>query len=192
MVKKLLFALLIISILSGAASLIQTTNAQNAVKQKNGKTIRASAVITGAFDSKISGKATFEQKDDGILPTVLIRLRVKGLEPNSVHGVHFHEFGKCEANFASAGGHFDPGAFGQSALDNHPYHMGDIPNLIADKKGVATLEYRTSRVSLSSGLLSLFDENGSAIVVHAGEDKGTPNNAGGERIGCGIIQAARK
>jgi Cu/Zn superoxide dismutase len=31
--------------------------------------------------------------------------------------------------------------------------MGDIPNLVADKKGVATLEYRTSRISLSKGLL---------------------------------------
>jgi Cu-Zn family superoxide dismutase len=191
MVKKILFALLTIGIFSGEAFLIHT-NAQNAGKVKNGKIIRASAVITGTSDSKISGEATFEQKDDGILPTVLIRLRVKGLEPNSVHGVHIHEVGKCEANFTTAGGHFDPGAFGHSALDNHPYHMGDIPNLVADKKGVAQLEYRTSRISLSEGLLSVFDENGSAIVVHAGEDKGTPNNAGGARIGCGVLQLVKE
>jgi Cu-Zn family superoxide dismutase len=187
MIQKLLFALLTIGFLAGAASFIQT-KAQNSNKNKDGKVIRASAVVSGTSDSKISGEATFEQKDNGILPTVLVRLSVKGLEPNSIHGVHIHEIGKCEANFTSAGGHFDPGAFGHSALDNHPYHMGDIPNLVADKKGVATLEYRTSRISLSKGLLSLFDENGSAIVVHAGEDLGTPNNAGGARIGCGVIK----
>jgi hypothetical protein len=43
--------------------------------------IRASAVVSGASNAKISGEATFEQKDDGILPTVMVRLRVKGLEP---------------------------------------------------------------------------------------------------------------
>ena len=191
MIQKILFAILTIGVFSGAASLMQI-NGQSKARTASGKTIRARADIKGGASSNISGEAVFEQKDNGILPNVLIRLRVKGLEPNSIHGVHIHETGKCEENFTSAGGHFDPGAFGHPALDNHPYHMGDIPNLIADKKGVAELEYLTSRISLSAGLLSVFDENGSAIVVHAGEDLGTPNNAGGARIGCGIIQPVNK
>ena len=191
MAGKLLFALLTIGLIGSEAGLIQT-NAQTSGKMKDNSVVRARAAISGAADSKISGEATFEQKGGGILPTVLVRVRVNGLEPNSVHGLHIHEVGKCEANFTSAGGHFDPGAYGRSDLDNHPYHMGDIPNLVADKKGVATLEYQTSRVSLSPGLLSVFDENGSAIVVHADEDQGTPNNAGGGRIGCGVIQLAGK
>ena len=44
--------------------------------------------------------------------------------------MHLHAVGKCEPDFAAAGGHFDPGPAGNTDPDaNHPFHMGDIPNL---------------------------------------------------------------
>jgi len=186
MIQKLLFGL-VIGLLSASAVSIQIS-----AQGRDNQTIRARADIRGAAGSNITGEATFEQNEGGILPTVLVRVRVRGLAPNSVHGVHIHEVGRCEANFTSAGNHFDPGAYGRPALDNHPFHMGDIPNLVANRRGVATLEYRTSRITLSPGLLSIFDDNGSAIVVHAEEDKGQPNLAGGGRIGCGVIQTGTR
>ncbi|CAD5971720.1 Superoxide dismutase-like protein YojM [Planktothrix tepida] len=69
--------------------------------------------------------------------------------------------------------------------------MGDLPNLVADANGKAVLTYTTNRVSLSPGPLSLFDEDGSAFIVHVDEDKGTTGvkgGAGGGRLGCGVIQ----
>ena len=40
------------------------------------------------------------------------------------------------ANFTSAGGHFDPGPNGNTDPDaNHPYHMGDLPNMEVDANG---------------------------------------------------------
>lgn len=153
----------------------------------------AVADIQGAADSNLSGTVTLIQtQTDGILPTVEVQADIAGLPPNTKHGLHIHQTGKCEPDFKAAGGHFDPGPFGETNPDaNHPFHMGDLPNLVADADGNATITHRTSRVTLSEGPLSLFDTDGSAIIVHVDEDQGTTGvdgGAGGGRLGCGVIQ----
>ena len=157
--------------------------------------ITAHADIAGAAGSGISGHALLVQIDDGILPTVKLIITVQGLAPNSKHGIHIHENGSCADTavpFGGAGGHFDPGPFGNSTPPdtNHPFHMGDLPNLEANSSGRATLVHSTSRITLAAGPLSVLDTNGSAFIVHALEDLGTtgmPPGAGGGRIACGVI-----
>ena len=74
----------------------------------------------------------------------------------------------------------DPGPFGHPTPDtaaettpasdvNHPFHMGDMVNLEV-KNGVGTLRHTTSRVTLSPGRLSVFDADGSSIIVHTQPD----------------------
>jgi Cu-Zn family superoxide dismutase len=51
----------------------------------------------------------------------------------------------------------------------------------------------TTRVTLSDGPLSLFDEDGSAIIIHGNQDQMTTGASksgvsGGPRVGCGVIQ----
>jgi Cu-Zn family superoxide dismutase len=127
------------------------------------------------------------------MKAVEITVKVSGLKPGA-HGLHLHAVGLCEAPFTSAGGHFDPGPRGETDPDaNHPYHMGDLPNLFADAKGQATLTAITSRVTLSAGPLSLLDQDGTAIIVHANPDQGKTGEpksgvSGGPRIACGVIQ----
>lgn len=154
--------------------------------------IVAIARITGTPDSNLSGNVVLVERQSGILPTVDITARVSGLPPNSRHGFHLHETGTCEPDFGAAGGHFDPGPFGETNPDaNHPFHMGDLPNLESDETGAALLTHRTSRITLSPGPLSIFDEDGSAFIVHVDEDRGTTGvqgGAGGGRLGCGVIQ----
>ncbi len=153
---------------------------------------RATATISGAEGSGVSGHMEIVQSSDGVVPTVLVTVEVSGLEPGSVHGCHIHENGTCEPNFGAAGGHLDPGPYGMSNPDaNHPFHMGDLPNLVADDNGVAKFEHRTSRVTISDGPLTLFDDNGSAIIVHVDPDLGTTGQkggAGGARLACGVIE----
>jgi Cu-Zn family superoxide dismutase len=154
--------------------------------------LRARATIAGTSGSGISGEVLFIQTRGGIIPTVRILARIEGLEPNTVHGFHIHENGTCSPDFLAAGGHFDPGPNGNSNPDaNHPFHMGDISNLKANRFGVAFYEHETSRITLSAGPLSLFDANGSAMIVHQNEDLGTTGVAGGSggpRIACGVIE----
>ncbi len=124
---------------------------------------------------------------------VEITVTVSGLKPGA-HGLHLHAVGKCEApGFTSAGGHFDPGPNGVGDPDtNHPFHMGDLPNLVANAAGRATLKTLTSRVTLGDGPLSLFDADGSAIIIHANPDQGVTGESksglsGGPRVACGVI-----
>ncbi len=117
---------------------------------------------------------------------------VKGLKPG-LHGMHLHAIGKCEPDFGAAGGHFDPGPNSNTDPDaNHPFHMGDLPNLFADAQGHAAARAWTSRVSLTAGPLSVFDADGTAIIVHANPDQGITGDpksgvAGGPRVACGVL-----
>lgn len=127
------------------------------------------------------------------MKAVQITVTVTGLKPGP-HGMHLHAIGKCEAPaFAAAGGHFDPGPSGLTDPDtNHPFHMGDLPNLVADANGKASITATTNRVTLSDGPLSVFDTDGTAIIIHANPDQGVTGEAksglsGGPRAACGVI-----
>ena len=63
----------------------------------------------------------------------------------------------CKASFlVTAGGHFDPGPAGNMDPDmNHPFHMGDLPNLVADVKGHAVMTAITTRVTPTGAALDL-------------------------------------
>ena len=127
------------------------------------------------------------------MSAVELTVNVTGLKPGP-HGFHLHAVGKCEApGFTTAGGHFDPGPASNPDPDvNHPFHMGDMPNLVADASGKATMKYTTTRVTLSDGPLSVFDADGTAVIVHANPDEGITAEAkagksGGPRVACGVI-----
>jgi superoxide dismutase, Cu-Zn family len=202
--------------LVGCTWLLASGLAANNEHRAHGKPgrLRARAIVSGP--GGIEGVVIFTQRscagcpplptapatDKGFRnfpePTVDIVASITGppgvLTPGA-HGMHIHEAAVCDeaGAFASAGGHFDPGPFGHSApVDaNHPYHMGDIPNLIVKDDGEGLLRHRTSRITLSPGPLSLFDANGSAVIVHANPDRALTNisgASGGPRIACGIIE----
>lgn len=120
---------------------------------------------------------------------VLIRLSVKGLPPGE-RAFHIHAVGKCEPPFTSAGGHFNPGGkkHGLAAADGA--HAGDMPNLHIPANGELTVDVLNTAISLVKGRPnSVFDADGSAIVIHAGPDdhKSDPAGNAGDRIVCGII-----
>jgi len=151
--------------------------------------VHAHAVIKG---EGISGTADFVERSMGAGKIVDVTVTMMGLKPG-MHGVHLHAVGKCEPDFAAAGGHFDPGPAGNMDPDaNHPFHMGDLPNLQIAANGRGTMKASTSRVTLSDGPLSLFDADGSAIVIHGNPDQGITGEAksgvsGGPRVACGVI-----
>ena len=153
--------------------------------------LQAHAAITG---TGISGTAEFREIPDGTGRKVEVTVTVKGLTPG-LHGMHLHAVGKCEGPaFTSAGGHFDPGPFGNTDPDmNHPFHMGDLPNLEAGANGEARVTAVTTRVTLSQGPLSVFDPDGTALIIHANPDQGVTGAAksglsGGPRVACGVLE----
>jgi Cu-Zn family superoxide dismutase len=122
---------------------------------------------------------------------VVVLAKVHDLPPG-FHGFHVHSVGQCESPFTSAGGHVN--------LEDaaHPEHTGDMPVLLVNSDGTGEAEFKTDRFALKN----LFDEDGSAIIVHALPDNyaNIPERYGdvdqatlatgdsGDRIACGAIQ----
>jgi len=157
----------------------------------------AKATIQGCTDPAITGTATLKEfeSEEGI-KKLYVQMEVKGLKDGK-HAVHIHEVASCQP-CGAAKGHHDPGPFGKSTPDapdfNHPFHMGDLVNVTV-VNGVGKLHAVTTRVALSDGRLSVFDEDGSAFIIHTNEDlycdqdsELNPGCAGGARDACGIIE----
>ncbi|CAE6735894.1 superoxide dismutase family protein [Candidatus Nitrotoga fabula] len=180
-----------VSLLSGCASGHHQGKLENE--------LHAEADIAGPG---ITGKAYLSQEYEG---RVKIRITLQGMPDSKLtpgrHGVHFHETGACGPTFAAAKGHYDgnidsqinPKANVDPSLGNHPYHLGDLPNLVVDENRKGTLYAVSSSVTLSPGLTTLFDADGTAFIIHEIEDRFQPDpptkdGPGGARIACGVIQ----
>jgi Cu-Zn family superoxide dismutase len=129
---------------------------------------------------------------------VTARVQVPG-EFTGFHGFHIHATGVCDpkaANgpFSTAGGHLS------EAGTTHRSHWGDLPALLVNRDGTASMTVRTDRVDLAK----LFDADGAAVVMHVGPDnfaniptRYAPNgpdtatlgtgDAGG-RLACGVLR----
>jgi Cu-Zn family superoxide dismutase len=144
---------------------------------------QASAVLKDAQGAEV-GKATLTTTPSG----VLISLDLTAL-PAGDHAFHIHAVGKCEPpKFESAGPHFNPDTTKHGLMNPEGPHAGDMPNLHVPEGGKLRVEVLNPTVTLSAES-ALLDEDGSAIVVHAGADDYQTDPAGnaGARIACGVI-----
>lgn len=169
--------------LIGAATIVAGTATAVAAQ---GATHGGASIVDGS--GATVGWARFTEDGAGRLH---VDVQVRGL-PQGRHGIHLHAVGSCVGPaFASAGGHHNPlGA--QHGLHNPAgAHAGDLPNLEVNVAGNGRLQATTDRATLSGGTTSLFDGDGSAIVIHAGEDDQVtdPTGNSGGRIACGVIEA---
>ena len=106
-----------------------------------------------------------------------------------VHAFHIHAVGKCEPpDFKSAGPHFNPDQTRHGIMSPEGPHAGDLPNIHVPADGKLEVEFLNPVVTLSQES-ALLDEDGSAIVIHAGADdyKTDPAGNAGDRIACGVI-----
>jgi superoxide dismutase, Cu-Zn family len=150
----------------------------------SGATHAGASIVDGS--GTIIGRAQLTEDATGRLH---LNVHVEGLAPGQ-HGIHLHAIGQCVGPaFTSAGGHHNPlGA--QHGLDNPDgAHAGDLPNLIVNGQGRGHLDATSDRATLSIGPVSLFDADGSALVIHAAEDDQVTNPTGnsGARVACGAI-----
>ena len=135
---------------------------------------------------EVVGQARFVEDGRGL---VHVNVHVKGISPGE-HGIHIHAAGACTPTFLAAGGHHNPLGH-EHGLDNPDGpHAGDLPALKVNKAGVGHLNVTTDRATLSAGATTVFDGNGSALIIHADPDDQVtdPTGNSGDRIACGVIQ----
>ncbi len=145
----------------------------------------AQAVLRDASGAA-RGDAALVQLDQGIR----LFLRVEGMTPG-VKAAHIHMTGRCDGpDFTSAGGHWNP--LGREHGRDNPagQHMGDMPNLVVGQDGRGLLEVIITGGRIDSGSAALLDEDGAAVMIHAGPDdyRSDPAGDAGARIACGVIE----
>jgi Cu-Zn family superoxide dismutase len=149
----------------------------------------AAAVLRDASGRTV-GAVRLAQGRDG---RVAIEVQVAGLSVG-LHGIHLHAVGACDASgaapFASAGGHVNPHGASHGLHNPRGAHAGDLPNLDVGADGTGRLSATTGRVTLAPAPASLLDDDGAAVVVHAGPDDQVSDPAGnsGARVACGVLQ----
>jgi superoxide dismutase, Cu-Zn family len=134
--------------------------------------------------SKVSGTATFTERDGRVTMTI----KVKGLTPGA-HAIHLHEVGDCSApDASSAGGHWNPTGEKHGRWMHAPFHHGDIGNLAANKKGKAELTFESELWTIDGGKPG--DVVGHSVVIHEKQDDFAtqPTGNAGARVACGVIE----
>lgn len=146
----------------------------------------AKATFVDAKGGQI-GKATLTQTPNG----VLIDVDLSNLPPGE-HAFHVHQTGRCHPGdgFKSAGDHYAPREHEHGFKVEGGPHAGDMMNQFVGSDGKLRAHVINMRVTLGEGEGTLFDQDGSALVVHAkGDDYRTqPSGAAGDRIACAVVE----
>jgi Cu-Zn family superoxide dismutase len=136
-------------------------------------------------DGKEVGTVALTQTPAG----VRLRPTLKGLPPGE-HAFHVHSAGKCEPPFTSARPHFNPEQKKHGLKSPEGHHAGDMSNITIPTNGNLTLTVVNKDITLEKGKPnSVFQDGGTAVVIHAGKDDYVTDPAGnaGDRIACGVI-----
>ena len=153
--------------------------------------LTAEAALTSPNGDSV-GTVTFLQAASG----VLIMADLNGLTPGG-HAFIVHETGSCTPDFSAAGDHFNPEdtehGFVHSAWkrgETRGAHGGDLPNIYAASDGSARADFFSVGITLDPEAgNAVFDEDGSAIVVHEKPDAyGETESDTGTRVACGVIR----
>ncbi len=139
------------------------------------------------------GEVQLEQQAAGVKVTVTTR-GIDIVTPGT-HGLHFHAVGKCDGpDFMSAGGHFNPAGKQHGAKNPQGAHAGDLPNLPIDASTATqgsgyVFTQTTTMISLTPGATSIFDADGTALVIHANPDDELtdPTGNSGGRVACAVL-----
>lgn len=151
--------------------------------QSDAKTAKKVNLYNTAKD--LVGTADLSENPDG----VKIKLKVEGLTPG-FHGIHVHEFGKCEGpDFQSAGNHLNPEGKEHGLMHPDGAHLGDLPNVEADPSGLVEAEIVLSDATLLEGKKSIVEGDGTALIITEEQDDGVsqPSGEAGSRLICGVI-----
>jgi superoxide dismutase, Cu-Zn family len=154
-----LVALLVVVPMMSVGSWPGSRNEKDAAATARMKDVDGDFVGVVRLEATKGGKVEVQAKVNDVVPR------------GQFHGFHLHTTGKCDPKavdpatdkvlpFFSAGGHFNP------TSDDHGEHAGDFPVLLVMENGQAKEKFVTDRFRLSQ----LFDNDGSAVIIHKGRD----------------------
>lgn len=154
---------------------------------KTGAPVAGGAVAVATLHNaagKEVGRASATEVAGGLRVTIDVHDIAAG-----THGAHIHTVGRCDpTDFATAGGHWNPTGMKHGSMNPAGPHEGDMPNLVVGSDGRGAIGVTLPGATMAG----LLDTDGSAIVVHAGQDDlmTDPSGNSGARIACGVFGAS--
>ena len=136
---------------------------------------------------KIQGTVVFTEKEDYIR----IKIDVKGLKKNHLHGFHIHETGDLREGCKSCCAHYNPDEVEHGGLENG--HAGDLGNIKTDDEGNCMMSLKTNKFIVDDIL-------GRSIIIHDDEDDlglgghedSLTTGHSGARIACSVIGISKE
>jgi Cu-Zn family superoxide dismutase len=189
-IARLAAALVIGSPLALAAACASTVEEQQMAMNRAPVGATGQAVLVNAAGANI-GRVDLRQGPTGLV----IKVEASGLTPGW-HGIHVHATGACEAPFTSSGAHINHGEpkAPHGLLNAAGPDDGDLPNVYAGADGRVNAELFTTRARISAEGPGqwLWDEDGSAIIIHANPDdhNSQPIGGAGDRVACAALSAS--
>jgi Cu-Zn family superoxide dismutase len=158
--------------------IVMTAGCTGLIAQESGPSANVHR-LTSQGSAESIGTVSFRDSDHGLI----IEPNLRGLRPGPI-GAHVHQNASCAAAAdgspgMGAGSHYDPMNRG---VHGGPYgngHMGDLPNLIVESDGTATIPVLAPRLSTA-------DLDGRSLMIHADRDN-YGDSPGGGRAFCGVI-----
>lgn len=131
---------------------------------------------------KIQGVVIFTEKEG----YVLVKIDIKGLHKNHLHGFHIHETGDLREGCKSCCSHYNPYEVEHGGLENG--HSGDLGNIKTDNNGDCMMSLKTNKFIVDEIL-------GRSIIIHkdtddlglGGHEDSLSTGHSGERIACSVI-----
>jgi Cu-Zn family superoxide dismutase len=172
--------------------LVLLTGASSAalVQDSTAEEWRVGAELVAA-GGKPAGAVALMDTPNGVLLQVTI-------EPGALavgqHAMHIHATGDCsdaDAGFEKAGGHYNPAEAEHGFVPEAGPHAGDMPNIVVVDGQKSEVSAFNPMVRFTEGDAPLFDDDGSALVIHAGTDdyQSQPSGNAGDRIACAVLTA---
>lgn len=177
----------LLAIATAMMLLLQPHGHDAAANASEGGGAPSEAISLVNTEGQTIGQATLAQKGD----KVVIHLEAEKLTPGK-HGIHIHQFGKCEPpDFKSAGDHFNPQGKQHGFNSPKGFHEGDLPNIEVGDNGKVVIDMTTAVVTLQPGHPnSIVKADGASLIIHEkADDYATdPSGNSGARIACGVIK----
>ena len=151
------------------------------------KPIQAIAVF---HEGQIQGTVKFTEDLEN--NWIRIDIDISGLNKSSFHGFHIHESGDLSDKCESMCAHFNPYHKNHGCPGTKERHVGDLGNLVTNKKGQAKYSIMDNVIKLRGTKTNII---GRGLIIHADKDDcgqginpdSVKTGNAGKRIACAVI-----
>jgi superoxide dismutase, Cu-Zn family len=189
--RKTLAAISALLAVTSAVEPIWAQSRSRLAGQQEAREPDAIAKMINARGQEVGEAALFETPHGVLIEVDLRNYTNRQHVLPGVHAFHIHALGRCDPpDFKAIGEHYNPTARQHGVLNPEGMHVGDLLNLHMPVGQAQHFEVLAAYATLGPGDNSLFDADGSILVIHEHSDdyRTDPTGNAGGAVACGVIE----